>query len=127
MSSKENAFGQLFSRVLRSQGAMVVPYVAGDHGQVGFPDKLVVHSRWTGLCELKAAETKTREIQKHVMRQIDARWPRHCFQVRMISNDMGKNPVVSVTRYSDKGDADMAQCLLGDLLLCLGELVKFHD
>jgi hypothetical protein len=92
----ENWHSARLSRALRSKGAHVIPYVAGTHGVIGFPDKLVIHPRWQGLVEVKGPQTKTQEKQRHKMRQLDAVWPRHVVQARC--SDEADSVVV--TRYS---------------------------
>jgi hypothetical protein len=80
---RENLFGQLVSRVLRSQGAMVYPLVAGARGAPsGWPDKLVVSRAWSGLLELKSLSTRVERHQERVLLELATRWSGHVFVVR---------------------------------------------
>lgn len=110
---RESEFGQRVARTLRSQGAIVYSNVAGQYGEIGRPDKDVVHVRWRGFLELKGQHTKTGPKQVRVLRDLDARWPRHALQVR----DLG-GATVRVTRYASTGEKDDLEfdCGLEELL-----------
>lgn len=75
LSTRENKFSAEFVKILRSQGALVYPCVAGTHSPPGWPDMIVVHHKWRGLVERKAATTKVEPIQAMVLRELRKRTP----------------------------------------------------
>ena len=118
----ENKHASRFSKRLRAQGALVVPYVAGSHGLIGFPDKLVIHKLWTGVVEIKGPRTKVEEAQKQRMRQIDEIWPGHCVMARFepdVGDQMSEWLVITLWRQG--ADADLGRCEVNDFLRWIRE------
>jgi hypothetical protein len=62
-AGRENDFGRRVAEALRSRGAMIYPMIANRNAPAGWPDKLVWSRAWTGLLELKAANTLIESIQ----------------------------------------------------------------
>lgn len=83
----ENHFAANFSREMRAVGGMVYPLVASQYAPSGWPDKLLVHRRWTGLLELKSDATVVRPAQRVVHRELRKRRPGVNYVVRRDGDD----------------------------------------
>jgi Holliday junction resolvase len=71
----ENKIRAHVARLLRRQGAEVIPMVAGDFRPAGIPDLLVWHASGCYLIEIKGAKTRATPKQLHELKTLDARRP----------------------------------------------------
>ena len=70
-------------REMRDAGAMVYALSAKNSAhRNGWPDRLVVDKRWSGLLEFKGVNTLVSPIQEIKLRALSKRWPGHAFVVR---------------------------------------------
>lgn len=70
--SRESAFTAVFAKVLREQGAIVYPNVAGMGIPIGFPDRSVWHRKWMGAVELKGPTTPITTKQLVTLQKLHA-------------------------------------------------------
>lgn len=56
-------------------GGLVMPIVAHRRGEPGWPDRLVIHTRWTGFVESKVDGRQLTTLQRVRIREIRRRLP----------------------------------------------------
>jgi len=98
--SRESKFTADLTRLLRSQGAVVAPYIASTHGVAGWPDRCVWSTLWCGHMELKTGDRQCTPKQLHILRELDRRRAWSAVEVRECYEGMLVNKThVCVIRY----------------------------
>lgn len=85
----ESDFTRRLMHNIKDVGGLVMPIVAHRRGEPGWPDRLVVHTRWTGFVEVKVDDRQVTALQKIRIRDIRARMHNGAVVVRRAQSASG--------------------------------------
>jgi hypothetical protein len=63
-SGTESDFARAYCKKLEEYGAVVLPIVASEMQQPGWPDRYIVHRKWTGHLENKRGNNQCTTVQR---------------------------------------------------------------